>query len=158
MARRLSLPKIVRLAAIWLSFAGAAMVGMLHVTTLESAHAQAGLLVSNHVFTTRVIRSADDTFFVQDVLVGFERGTASFQTLTQVVLPRGNHRISLAIVDPGGSELSRITFPVIEARSDNWTQSLEGTWRNIRFTRSGIHQLVVYLDNVAAARFYLVVT
>ena len=122
-----------------------------------TAHAQTGLQVSNHVFTSRVIRGADGSFYVQDVLVGFERGTASFQTLTQVILPRGTHRIALALVDPRGNELSRVNFEPIEARSDNWTQSLEGTWRNIRFNLSGLHQLVVYSGNQPAARFYLVV-
>ncbi len=128
-------------------------------TSVAPVYAQSrdDLRVTNHVFTTRVIRSADDSFFVQDVLIGFEQGTASFQTLTQVVLPRGSHRISLALVDPRGAELSRINFPTIRAESDDWTQSLEGTWRNIRFNQSGVHQLVVYFEGRAVARFHLVV-
>lgn len=147
-----------RYAAALVIVACAVAIGALSLPhSAPIAHAQTGLQVSNHVFTTRVIRSADDTFFVQDVLVGFERGTASFQTLTQVVLPRGSHRISLALVDPSGGELSRINFPSIQARSDDWTQSLEGTWRNIRFERSGLHAMVVYLENRAVARFHLVV-
>lgn len=124
----------------------------------HTALAQTELRVSNHVFTSRVIRSADDAFFVQDVLVGFERGTANFQTLTQVVLPPGNHRISLALVDPRGTELSRVNFPAIRAEGANWTQSLEGTWRNIRFQTSGLHELVLYWENRAVARFALIVT
>lgn len=146
----------VRQAAVVIAIVAALFAAQLPLIA-QTAHAQTGLQVSNHVFTSRVIRSADDTFFVQDVLVGFERGTASFQTLTQVVLPRGNHRIALALVDPRGNELSRVTFPTIQARSDNWTQSLEGTWRSIRFDQSGVHAMVVYLENRAVARFHLVV-
>lgn len=133
--------------------------GMLPIGfSVGTARAQSGLLVSNHVLTTRVIRAADGSFFVHDVLVGFQRGTVTFQTLTQVILPRGNHRVSMALVDPTGSELERINFSTIRADGDNWTQSLEGTWRNIRFQRSGIHELVLYWEGRPVARFHLVVT
>lgn len=150
----------VRFAAILLTtlLAMTTVSATLSYTALPAyAQARGELRVTNHVFTTRVIRSADDSFFVQDVLVGFERGTASFQTLTQVVLPRGTHRIALALFDPRGRELSRINFPAIQAESDDWTQSLEGTWRDIRFNQSGVHELVVYFEGRTVARFHLVV-
>ena len=122
------------------------------------ARAQSSLLVSNHVLTTRVVRAADGGFFVQDILVGFQRGTASFQTLTQVILPRGNHQLSMALVDPAGNGLERSSFATVRADRDNWTQSLEGTWRNVRFERAGVHQLVLYWQGRAVARFHFVVT
>lgn len=124
----------------------------------RSARAQASLLVSNHVLTTRVVRTADGGFIAQDVLVGFERGTVSFQTLTQVILPRGSHQLAMALVDPAGNELERIRFATVRADDDNWTQTLEGTWRNIRLQRAGVHELVLYWQDRAVARFYFVVT
>lgn len=124
----------------------------------EAAYAQSSLLVSNHVLTTRVVRTADGGFFVQDILVGFQRGTVSFQTLTQVILPRGSHQLSMALVDPAGVELERINFATVRADRDNWTQSLEGTWRNVRFQRTGVHELILYWQGRAVARFHLVVT
>jgi len=137
------------------------LAGALITCALEpSAFAQSargGLQVANHIFTTSVTRAEDGSFSAADVLVGFERGTASFQTLTQVVLPRGNHRISLAIIDPGGSELSRVNFPAIEASTDDWTQTLVGTWRNIRFAQAGRYAMILYLGNQEAARFQFVV-
>lgn len=122
-----------------------------------AVHAQASLLVSNHVLTTRVVRTADGGFIAQDVLVGFERGTVSFQTLTQVILPRGSHQLAMALLDPAGNELERISFTTVRAEEDNWTQTLEGTWRNIRFQRPGVHELILYWQGRPAARFYFVV-
>lgn len=122
-----------------------------------AASAQSGLLVSNHVLTTRVVRTADGGFFVQDILIGFQRGTASFQTLTQVILPRGSHQLSMALFDPAGRELERISFGTVRADADNDTLSLEGTWRNIRFEQAGVHELVLYWQGRAVARFHLVV-
>lgn len=134
------------------------LFGTISTIGAATVHAQSSLLVSNHVLTTRVVRTADGGFFVQDILVGFERGTVSFQTLTQVILPRGNHQLSMALVDPTGTELERINFATVRANGDNWTQSLEGTWRNIRFQRAGVHELILYWQGRAVARFHLVVT
>src|SRR5690606_41600253 len=83
--------------------------------------------------------------------------TASFQPLTQVILPRGSHQLSMALFDPAGRELERISFGTVRADADNDTLSLEGTWRNIRFEQAGVLELELYWQRRAAARFHLVV-
>lgn len=114
--------------------------------------------ITNHVFAERVIQTADGGYIAQDIVVGFERGSHTFETLTQVVLPRGNHSMELALVDPQGAELERIRFGTLQASRDDWTQSLRGTWRNIRFRNGGVHELIVYRAGRVVARFSLVVT
>ena len=54
-------------------------------------------------------------------------------------------------------ELERISFGTVRADADNDTLSLEGTWRNIRFEQAGVHDLVLYWQGRAVARFHLVV-
>lgn len=134
-----------------------ALVLLCLATAAVPAWAQGNIQVTNHIFTNRVIRTADGGFVVQDVLVGFERGTASFQTLTQLILPKGTHNIALALFDPSGKELDRISFSPITAESDGWTQSLEGTWRGISFQTSGTHEMILYVQDRAIARFVLTV-
>lgn len=148
--------------AVWVAvgvFALGAVAAAPFVPGISStvAHAQRGLLVSNHVLTTRLVRTADDGFFVQNTLVDFQRGTVTFQTLTQIIVPRGRHRVAMALVDPIGNELERIHFSTIRAKDDNWTHSLEGTWRSIRFQRVGVHELILYWEGRPVTRFHLVV-
>lgn len=113
--------------------------------------------VTNHLFAERVIQTADGGYVVQEVIVGFERGRHSFETLTQVVLPRGDHNIEMAIADPEGKELERIKFGVLRAERDGWTMSLRGQWRDMQFHTGGMHVLVVYRNGQAVARFFLTV-
>lgn len=113
--------------------------------------------VTNHLFAERVIQTADGGFVVQEVIVGFERGRHSFETLTQIVLPTGEHSIEMAITDPEGKQLERIRFGVLEAPRDGWTMSLRGQWRNIQFETSGMHVLLVYRNGRTVARFFLTV-
>lgn len=114
--------------------------------------------VTNHLFAERVIQTAEGGYIAQDVIVGFERGTHTFDTLTQIVLPKGNHQIEMALVDPKGVQLDRLKFGTLQANEDGWTQSLRGSWRNVRFESAGIHELIVYRAGKVVARFFLTVT
>lgn len=143
-----------------LLFAAVVLVVLLSAVFVSpSARAQSSeVRITNHVFAERIIQTADGGYIAQDVLVGFERGTHTFETLTQIVLPRGNHNIEIALTEPNGAELERIRFGTVQANQDDWTQSLRGTWRNIRFRNSGLHELIVYRAGRAIARFSVVVT
>lgn len=136
----------------------AALCSTIATVTPGFAQGAGDVRITNHVFAERVIQTADGGYIAQDIVVGFERGTHTFETLTQIVLPRGNHSLELALTDPRGTELERIRFGTLQANRDDWTQSLRGTWRNIRFRDSGMHELIVYRAGRIVARFSLVVT
>lgn len=139
---------------------GLALALLVAFTAVIPALAQAAndVRVTNHLFAERVIQTADGGYIAQDVIVGFERGTHTFETLTQLVLSKGDHNIEMALVDPKGTELERIKFGTLKAGRDGWTQSLRGTWRNIRFQSDGMHELIVYRAGKVVARFSLTVT
>lgn len=135
----------------------AAVLAVLFLAGATFAQNADDVRVTNHLFAERVIQTADGGFVVQEVIVGFERGMHSFETLTQIVLPQGRHTVEMAIADPKGKELERIKFGALQAERDGWTMSLRGQWRDIQFRESGMHVLVVYRNSQAVARFFLTV-
>lgn len=114
--------------------------------------------VINHVFTSRVVQGKDGDLYVQDTLIGFQQGTASFHTVTQVVLEAGTYNIKMELKDPTGAMVSTKTLPAVKAQHANWSEALWVEWPNVRFNRTGRHELSIVLDGKVMARFYLLVS
>lgn len=133
------------------------LLSMTFIATTTNAQTTDDMRVTNHLFAERVIETRDGGYIAQDVIVGFERGTHTFETLTQIVLSEGDHTIEMAIVDGKGAELERLKFGTLRASRDGWTQSLRGTWRNVRFAIGGVHELLVYRNKQAVTKFFLTV-
>lgn len=117
-----------------------------------------GLNVINHVFTSHVIQGEDGSLSPGDLLIGFERGTASFHTITQIVLKAGTYNIRMELKDPSGKVIAAQTLPPIQAQHDEWSQALWVQWPNIPFHQTGRYELAVILGNQVVARFHLTVS
>lgn len=143
---------LVRFAVISLCLA----IAFALPTTAETASAKFDVI--NHVFTSRVIQGKDGDLYVQDTLIGFEQGTASFHTVTQVVLEAGTYNIKMELKDPSGTTVSTKTLPAVKAQHSNWSEALWVEWPNVRFNRSGRYELNIILDGTVMARFYLLIS
>lgn len=132
------------------------LAAMLSVTA--SPVLAADLDVINHVFATRVVQGQDGGFYPQDTIIGFEQGTASFHTITQVVLASGQYNITLELLDPGGKEVMKKTLPTVHAQHDDWAEALWVEWRNVSFQQTGRYVLRMRVNNETVATFYLLIS
>lgn len=123
-----------------------------------TSEASAQVRVINHVFAARVIQERDGGFHAQDMLVGFRRGTASFHTLTQVILDQGSHNFSLVLRDPRGSVVATRSLASVQAQHAGWAETLWIQWQSISFSQAGVYELVIERNGSAVARFHLLIT
>jgi hypothetical protein len=112
----------------------------------------------NHLITTKAIQGKEGGFYPQDLLIGFQKGTVSFHTLTQVILDKGDHQFTMSILSPDKLVIVTKKLPVVKAQHDNWAETLWVVWNNVKFTQSGKHEFVLYLNNKAVARYYFIVS
>lgn len=134
----------------------AAIVCLLVLQPATAQGPQADIV--NHVFATRVIRDQDGGFYAQELIIGFQPGSASFHTLTQVVLSAGTHEFSMKLFDPRGNEIKSMQMQPVHAQRNNWVEALWVEWSDIRFSQSGKHRLTIYQNEQSVANFYLVVS
>ncbi len=114
--------------------------------------------IVNHVFTTRVIRDQGGGFFAQELIIGFQPGTASFHTLTQVIVDQGTHEFSMKLFDPRGNEIKSMQMRPVQAQRDNWVEALWVEWSDVRFNQTGKYRLTIYHNAQPIANFYLIVS
>lgn len=122
------------------------------------AYAQSNLEIINHVFTSRVLQDRDGAIYPQDTLVGFEKGVATFHTVTHIALKRGTYELTMVLVDPNGQTVAQRNIPKIDARRDDWSEALWVEWRNVNFRTSGRHELRIMLGKTVLATFRLIVS
>lgn len=128
------------------------------VLPVTSQAADSSFDVINHVFTSRVVQGRDGGFYPQDTLIGFERGTASFHTITQVVLEAGTYNITFELKDPTGSRVTSKKLPAVKAQHDDWSEALWVEWPNVQLSRAGRYELSIVLDGRVMAKFHLLVS
>lgn len=124
---------------------------------LQPSASAAKLDVINHVFTSRVIEEADGSLNPQDALIGFQRGTASFHTLTYVLLDEGTYNITLSLSAPNQNVIASKTLPPVRSGHAQWVEALWVEWPNVRLSEPGEHKLVILVNGTVAKTFYLMV-
>lgn len=132
---------------------------ILSLVTFVPASGQVfGVKVINHVFAPTVVRDSQGRFSAPEVLIGFRPGTASFDTLTHLLLDAGTYHFEMRLFDPSGNTLAQYHFPAVVVQRNGWVEALYVPWNNVRFQQAGEHRLVLYLDGRVVATFYLLVS
>lgn len=115
------------------------------------------LQVINHVFSTDVVANPDGSLVPKDTIVGFQRGTASFHTITHVVLGKGTHTVTVSLIDPKGQTIASRRLPNVVSKESQWIEAVWVKWTGIPFTESGQHRFIIRVDDEKDATFLFMV-
>ncbi len=114
--------------------------------------------VINNVLAESIVQTPKG-ITINRAIVGFRRGTADFQSLTQFVMAEpGTYTIRLDIYGPEGKLRATYGPFRVEANAPGWTHSQLTRWRDVRFEPDGLYHLVVQVEGKPIANFPIVVT